>query len=256
MNTSKLRTVALGLPLPIALVIVWWLSTRSGGSFVWSPIPDIVERFRANWMGEHLLTDFWPSLRRILISWTLASLIGIAVGIVLGSFHRLRIGADPLIGFLRSIPSAALVPLALLTFGIGDAGKIFLITFVCVWPVLLNAMDGLDEVNKTMSQTARAFRIPAWRTLLQVRLPSAAPRIATGMRTSLGLAVIVMLTSEMVASTDGVGYFTIQAQRTFRTADMWSGVVLLGLLGIVLNALFNLVERRALRWYHEQRAVA
>jgi ABC-type nitrate/sulfonate/bicarbonate transport system permease component len=246
----------LPLFLPALLLAVWWYTTRSGDLFYYPPLADIVDRFVANWFDERVVSDLLPSLRRLLLGWGAASVIGTAVGIALGVVDPLRRLVNPLVNFLRSIPSAALVPFSLVAFGIGDGGKLFLITFVCTWPILLNAMDGAAEVSATQRDTAAAFRIPAWRRILHIVVPSAGPRIASGMSTALSLAVIVMLISEMVASTNGVGYFTIQAQRTFQVPDMWSGIVMLGVLGFLLNLAFRALERRVLAWHVESRKVA
>jgi ABC-type nitrate/sulfonate/bicarbonate transport system permease component len=250
------RALWLPLLLPALLVAVWWYSTRSGELFYYPPVPDIAGRFAVNWFDERVVSDLLPSLRRLLLGWGVACLIGVPSGIALGVVAPLRRLVNPLVNFLRSIPSAALVPFALVAFGIDDTSKIFLIAFVCTWPILLNAMDGAAEVGATQRSTAAAFRIPAWRRVLFIVAPSASPRIASGMSTALSLAVIVMLISEMVASTNGVGYFTIQAQRTFQIADMWAGIVLLGLLGFLLNLAFRAVERRVLAWHVESRKVA
>lgn len=248
-----MRRLVLPLVLPLLGVLGWWWFTRTGDSFYYPPLSEVIDRFSVNWFDERWESDLLPSLRRIAIGWTAASLIGIVAGLVLGTSTVLRRLLDPLVNFIRSIPSAALVPFAIVAFGIGDTGKIFLITFVCIWPVLLNAMDGVDEVHSTQVNTARAFRISWVRRMWSISLPSAAPRIATGMSSALSLAVIVMLISEMVASTHGIGYFTIQAQRTFQVADMWSGILMLAVLGFVLNFIFRLTERRVLAWHFDSK---
>ncbi len=134
--------------------------------------------------------------------------------------------------------------------------KVFIIAFVCLWPVLLNTIDGVAGVDPTLRETARVYGIRARDRLLKLTLPSAAPQIFAGMRTSVSLALILMVISEMVASTNGIGYFVLESQRQFDITDMWSGILLLGILGYVLNAIFTLVERRVLRWHRGARASA
>jgi ABC-type nitrate/sulfonate/bicarbonate transport system permease component len=140
--------------------------------------------------------------------------------------------------------------------GVGDAMKVFIIAFVCVWPVLLNTMDGIGGIDHTLLDTARVYQISARDRILRVMLPAAAPQIFAGLRTSLSLSLILMVISEMVASTNGIGYFVLQSQRTFAIPEMWAGIVLLGILGYVLNFIFLLVERRVLRWHRGARASA
>jgi ABC-type nitrate/sulfonate/bicarbonate transport system permease component len=134
--------------------------------------------------------------------------------------------------------------------------KIFIIAFVCLWPVLLNTIDGVAGVDPTLRETARVYDIGPVDRVLRVTLPAAAPQIFAGMRTALSLALILMVISEMVASTNGIGYFVLQAQRSFAIPEMWSGILLLGILGYVLNAVFLLAERRVLRWHRGSRASA
>lgn len=134
--------------------------------------------------------------------------------------------------------------------------KVALIAFVCVWPVLLNTLDGVRGVEPTLRDTARVYGIPPRDRIRHVLLPAASPQIFAGMRTSLSLALILMVISEMVASTNGIGYFVLQSQRTFAIPEMWSGIVLLGLLGYALNAVFVAIERRVLRWHRGARESA
>jgi ABC-type nitrate/sulfonate/bicarbonate transport system permease component len=104
-------------------------------------------------------------------------------------------------------------------------------------------------IDATLRETARVYRIPPLRRLVSVILPAASPRIFAGMRTALSLALILMVISEMEASTNGIGFFILQSQRSFAIPDMWSGMLLLGLLGFALNAGFVELERHMLRWH-------
>lgn len=250
------RILLLGLEIgvPLCAVTAWWVLSSTSTSLYFPPLADILDRFWVNWVEERFFTDFVPSMQRLLAGYAIACFCGIVLGVLLGLSHFARRISDPLVNFLRSIPSAALLPFALLMFGIGSSMKVFIIAFVAVWQVLLNTTDAVDEHDKVMWQTAQAFRIRGARRVLQVILPAAGPRIAGGMRTALSLAVIVMLISEMVASTNGVGYFTLQAQRSFAITDMWSGIILLSLLGYVLNLIFTVLERSILGWYYASKA--
>jgi ABC-type nitrate/sulfonate/bicarbonate transport system permease component len=199
-------------------------------------------------------SDVVPSLVRLFIGYFIAVAVGVGGGIALGLSPVLRRMSEPIVEFLRAVPAPALLPFALLVLGVGNDSKIFVIAFVCVWPILLNAVDGVAGVDPTLVDTGRVFRIPASDRLRHVVLPAAAPQIFAGMRTSLSLALILMVISEMVASSNGIGYFVLQSQRSFAIPEMWSGIILLGLLGYAFNAVFLLVERRALAWHRGARA--
>ncbi|RIV39217.1 ABC transporter permease [Micromonospora radicis] len=247
---GRIGRFAWEIALPIVVLSYWWLATADGDNPFFPPASRVLEAFWSNWFDERFVSDFLPSMARLGASYLLAVGIGVGAGLLLRLWRPLGEIVEPLISFLRSIPSAALLPFAVLLFGIGTNMQVFLITFVCVWPILLNTMDGVADTDPTMLDTARAFRIGHRRRLTRVVLMAAAPRIASGMRVSLSVAVVVMLISEMFASTNGIGYVTIQAQRTFAFADMWSGILMLGLLGYLLNLLFVRAERLVLSWYY------
>ena len=132
-----------------------------------------------------------------------------------------------MVQFLRAVPPPSLIRFGIVVLGTGTAMKVFLIAFVCVWPVLLNTLDGVRGVDPTLRDTARVYGIPLRDRVRYVLLPAAGPQIFAGMRTSLSLALILMVISEMVASTNGIGYFVLQSQRTFAIPEMWSGIILL-----------------------------
>src|SRR5690606_2298393 len=124
-----------------------------------------------------------------------------------------------------------------------------IIGFGAVWPILLNTADGVASVEPLQRDTARAYRIGFGDQLLRIILPAAAPKIFAGLRISLSIAVILMVISEMVATVDGVGFALVQAQRSFRTLDVWAAILVLGIIGFALNAALTAVEGRALRWH-------
>jgi len=250
-TATRRRTILLSLEIitPLVLVALWWFTTASSTSAMNPSLASIAERFAGNWFGEKFVTEFIPSLGRMLGGYGLAILLGVGGGLLLGLSAFLRRLTSPLVSFLRSIPGAALLPPAVLLLGVGPSMKIAIICFVCLWPILLNTIDGIDETHATMTNTAKVLAIKGARRFFQITVPAASPRIFAGMRTSLALALIMLVISEMIASTDGLGFFILRAQRTFDTADMWSGIILLGLLGYVLTLIFTLVERVVLRWY-------
>ena len=131
--------------------------------------------------------------------------------------------------------------------------RIVLIAFGSVWPVLLNTIEGTRTVDPLQLDTASAFRLPRRARLFRVILPAAMPKIFAGMRVSLSLAVILMVVSELVASTNGIGYRILNSQIMFLLTDMWCGIVLLAILGYLLNAIFVKVEGHVLGWHRGAR---
>jgi ABC-type nitrate/sulfonate/bicarbonate transport system permease component len=240
--------------VPLALLGLWAIWSANSDTFYYPPLTDIVATFNDTWVFERVGSDVIPSLARLGAGYAIAVVVAIAVGIPLGLSPTARRAASPIVEFLRAIPPPALLPLAIVVIGVGNAMKIAIIAFVCLWPVLLNTIDGIRGIDPTLNDTTRSYGIRGIDRLRLVVLPAAAPQIFAGMRTSLSLAVILMVISEMVASTNGIGFFVLQSQRTFAIPEMWSGILLLGILGYVLNLIFTVVERRVLAWHRGARA--
>lgn len=248
--------VALEIGIPVAVLAVWGLLSANSTSFYFPPLTKIFHAFQENWLFARIGSDAVPSLSRLFAGYAIALVAALVIGVTLGLSDSLSRAVDPVVQFLRAIPPPVLIPAGILVLGIGSDMKVALIAFVCFWPILLNTIDGVAGVDPALQETARSFRIPGRDRLLRVTLPSAAPQIFAGARVSLSLAVIMMVVSEMVASTNGIGYFVLQSQRTFAIAAMWSGIFLLAILGYVLNILFLLIERQVLRWHRGARGGA
>jgi ABC-type nitrate/sulfonate/bicarbonate transport system permease component len=252
----RLLGIGLEIAVPILLLVLWGLLSANSQSFYFPPLTKILTTFKDTWLFDRFGSDAIPSLLRLAAGYALACIVAIALGVALALVPALRRAADPIVQFLRAIPPPALLPFGILVLGVGTGMKVFVIAFVCLWPVLLNTMDGIAGLDPTLTDTSRVYGISTRDKILYVLMPAAAPQIFAGMRTALSLALILMVISEMVASTNGIGYFVLQSQRSFAIPEMWSGIVLLGILGYVLNLIFSLVERRVLRWHRGARASA
>lgn len=189
------------------------------------------------------------SLWRMFAGYFLGVFLGVVLGMLMGAFRPVYNLFEPITEILRPIPSPAYVPIAILFLGIDDEMKIFMVAFSAFFPVLLNTYSGVRSVDPVQIQTASTFGVKGVRRLWQVVLPGAAPSIFTGMRVSLAVALIVMVISEMVAASNGIGYFILAAQRGFKTREMFAGIITLAALGYLLNRLFLAVENRALAWH-------
>jgi ABC-type nitrate/sulfonate/bicarbonate transport system permease component len=252
----RILATALEIAVPLLLLAIWWLASANSKTFYFPPLEDIFTTFKDTWLFKRVGSDVVPSLARMFAGFFIAAAVGIAVGLLLGMSRRARRAAAPIIEFLRAIPPPALLPFAILVVGVGASMKIFVIAFVCVWPILLNTIDGVIGVDPTLRETTRVYGISDRDRLWRVMLPAASPQIFAGLRTTVSPALILMVISEMVASTNGIGYFVLQSQRTFAIPEMWSGILLLGILGYVLNGIFVLLEKRMLRWHRGARASA
>lgn len=249
-----LMTVA----LPAALFMLWWYTSAGSDNFYLPPLQRILEAFGDTWTWPRLRSDVLPSLARLAVGYTGAVLLGIGMGVVIGLFPKARAGAEPVLEFFRAIPPPVLVPVIMLFAGIGDSMKVVVIISGCVWPVLLNTVEGVRAVDEVLDSTCQVYRVTGFARLRYLILRSASPQIVTGMRQGLSIAIILMVISEMFAASEGLGFTIVQFQRSFAIPEMWSGILLLGLLGVALSLLFQLAERRVLAWYrglrHSQRS--
>ncbi|HKF80538.1 MAG TPA: ABC transporter permease [Thermoleophilaceae bacterium] len=258
MTARQERWLARGLEVtvPILVLVLWGVLSAGSETYYFPPLTDILTTFKDTWVFERVGSDVVPSLERMAAGYGIAVVVAVGAGLLLGLSPRARRAAAPIVEFLRAIPPPALLPFAILVIGVGSSMKIFIIAFVCLWPILLNTIDGVTSVDPTLRETTRVYGISPRDRMRRVMLPAASPQIFAGMRTSLSLALILMVISEMVASTNGIGYFVLQSQRTFAIPEMWSGILLLGILGYTLNGAFVLIERRVLRWHRGARASA
>ncbi|MFF5493448.1 ABC transporter permease [Streptomyces aquilus] len=244
------------LALPLLLVGVWWLASDGSTNVFWPPLRTILKTFPDVWTADRLQDDVLPSLLRLTAGYACAAVAGVAIGTLIGSYRRVRAFCEPVLEFLRAVPPPVLVPVIMLFAGIGDTMKIVVIASGCVWPILLNTVEGVRAVDPVMAETARSYGISGVARLKDVVLRSASPQIFAGLRQALSIGIILMVISEMFAASNGIGFTVVQFQRSFAIPDMWTGILVLGLLGFLLSMVFQVVERRVLGWYHGLRASA
>jgi len=247
--SSGVRGAALSLILPVVIVVAWWFVSEGSTSPFFPPLRVILATFADTWLSSRVLSDIVPSLVRMIAGFAIATVVGVALGALLGRLRLAVAALNPILQFGRSLPATALIPVAVVLFGIGDTPKIVLIAFVSCFPILLNTIDGVRNVDPVLEDVCRSFRLSRTQRFRWVQLHAASPQVIAGMRVALSLAFVVMVATEMLGSTNGVGYVTLLAQQGFQIPLMWSGLILLGLLGLIVNGIFVLVERGLLRWY-------
>jgi ABC-type nitrate/sulfonate/bicarbonate transport system permease component len=202
-------------------------------------------------------SGFWTAVWHTLEGWALglgvAMAIAVPVGIVVGSTPLLYRALRGVIEFLRPIPSVALIPLAVLVWGSGLESKVFLAAFAATWPLLMQTLYGVQDVDPVATDTARSFGLSRSRRLLRVTLPSAIPYIATGVRISAAVALILAVTAELVIGAPGLGREINLARQGGAVDVLYALIAVTGLLGWALNAALTRVERRVLRWHPSNR---
>ncbi len=260
-RTTTLRraaaSVGFAAGLPVLLVLGWALVTRDTANLYLPSPARVATAFVDTWLDPDTLTrDVLPSLTRFGIGVLASIAIGIVAGTLIGSTPWLRALLEPMLEFFRAVPPVVLVPVLMLVLGIGDSMKLAVIVSGSVWPVLLNTVEGVRAMDPVLADTSRSYRIRGALAYRYFILPAASPQIMAGVRLSLSIALILMVISEMFTASSGLGWQIVYFQRQFMIAEMWSGTLLLGLIGVVVAAVFHLVERRVLHWYHGSREVA
>jgi NitT/TauT family transport system permease protein len=243
------------LPLLVAVVFLagWDLAVGLSGSELF-PRPIEVVRGLGELADKGLLFKYTvASLFRVTWGFTLAVLVGVPCGLVLGRYPRAQEAFNPLIQVLRPISPIAWIPIAIIWFGVSDAAPTFLIFLASVFPILVSAMAAIRNVPAVYLRAAENFGLGRLQLFRQVIFPATLPHILTGMRIALGVAWLVVVAAEMIAVNSGLGYLIIDARNAGKRYDLVvAGMVVIGLIGWLLDLLMRQVERlHALSWSYE-----
>jgi len=241
-----------------AIVLALWELLVRAGVLSETSFPTMTDTFGR--LFEELGSgDFWTAVVDTLQGWALG--LGIAIvlavpsGILVGSNALLYRALRVPIEFLRPIPSVALIPLAVLVYGTGLQSKVFLAAFASFWPLFVQTMYGVQDADPVVTDTARSFGLGRFERLWRIRLPGAVPYIATGVRISSAVALILSVTAELVIGAAGLGRSIAVAQAGGALDLMYALIIATGMLGWGLNILATRGEKRVLHWHPSQRAL-
>ncbi len=233
------------------LLVLWEGATRTGvlPAAFFPPPTEVAaalgREIRAGEVARHVAITLSVYLRGL----ALALSVGVPLGMLLGRVWILRRASAVLVEMLRPIPSVAIIPVAILVLGIGDAMRIAVSCYAAAWPVLLNTLYGVYNVDPVWVDNARLFRLTRWEVFWRVVFPGALPFVATGVRLGSAVTLIVAVTAEMVAGGSGLGFYVKAAELAGRVPEMYAGIVVLGAVGYLLNLVLRVAESRALWWY-------
>jgi ABC-type nitrate/sulfonate/bicarbonate transport system permease component len=236
--------------LLLVIIFLWWaVSTAGWVSRVFLPSPQATWASLVEGVTDgDLLAFTWATVSRMLLGWALASLLGVALGAVIGLSSTARAYMQPTLEFIRPLPASALLPLAISIFGLSPAMVLSVVAFGAMWPVLLATVHGFASVPAQLQEVARCLQLSRLAYAFKIGLPNAMPDIFAGMRLSLTVSLIVSVVGEMIASQPGLGQAILLAARSFRASELFAGIVLLGLIGFASSALLAVFEKRLLKW--------
>ena len=236
------------MPLLIAgavILTVWAILARLLANPTLLPSPLEVALTLGRLIGSGVLfVHSGTSLGRIFLSWVLAALVAIPLGIAMGRSERLERFVRPFVELFRPISPIAWIPLAVLWFGIGLSGKVFIIFIGSFFPVLLNTVAGVKGVPPILLTAAKTFGCSPVQLTTRVCVPAALPTIATGLRISFGTAWMTIISAEMVAAKSGLGYMIIDGMEILRSDVVIVGMAVIGVLGFGFDVVFRALEAR------------
>ena len=239
--------VALSL---LVAVLVWWAVAASG--FV---SPDLFPTPGAVWTAAVelyddglLFSDFLASLRRAAVGFFIGATLGVATGLLTSRTRVFRLALNPILSLCRPIPAIAIVPVAIVWFGIGDGSKYFVISYAVFLTVWLATHHGMEHVPETYIRASRSLGAPLPREFFQVVIPAAAPHIVSGLRLGAALAFLSLVAAELTGASSGIGYRLQEARQYLRMDRMFVGLIELGILGAVLDFAFLSLSRHLVHW--------
>ncbi len=232
------------------LLLLWELAARvaPGYQLYLPPISRVLAALVISVSSGPLIRHLGVTIVRFAEGYLLAAAIGVALGIALGYLRFLHRLVEIVIEFLRPMPSVAIIPVAILTLGIGDSMIVAVTVYATLWPVLINTIDGVRQIERVLIHTGQTFGLSPLKLLWQVILPAATPYVVTGLRIGLSIALILVTTAEMLAGSKGVGFFILDEERSMNSDTMYAGILLVAALGYTLNRVFLCVEARTMKW--------
>ena len=188
------------------------------------------------------------TVERMIYGWVLASLAGIAIGALIGSSRIAREYVAPMLEIVRPVPVSAFMPVVMAFLGLTGTMVLVVIAIGSIWPVLLATVHGVSSVEPRLVEVGQSLRLSRLKTLWKITLPNAQADILAGMRIGLTVALILAVIGEMLTSENGLGWICLQAARAYHSADLFAGVIVLGVIGLVSNLALQAIERHVLRW--------
>ncbi|GAA0800501.1 ABC transporter permease [Cupriavidus gilardii] len=236
---------------PLVLFIIWDLAVRGGfiKAILLPPPSDTIATLVSGLLGGPLLTDFLVTVARTLQAFLVAAVVGMPLGVLLGSNEKAYRSVESLIDFFRSTPSSALIPLFLLIFGVSDINKVAIAAFGALLIVVFNSAYGVINARKQRVAAAQVMGASRWQIFKDVLIWESLQPSFVGLRSAVSMALVIVIVAEMfIGSENGLGHRIIDAQQVLNVKSMYAAILAAGALGYVLNILFLVIERRIVHW--------
>jgi len=233
----------------IVIVLGGWELLGRQVSPLFMSYPSAIARAAVGLIADgELLTALVSSLQTLLVGFVLASVIGILVGLFIGRYRSVDAATDWLVNALYATPLIAIIPLVILWFGLGNAAKLFIVTILAVFPVLINTAAGVRNVPEALIDVSAAFAANERQVFTKIILPAALPFMMTGLRLGIGRAIIGMVAAEFFTAITGLGALIVKYGNQYDTASMFVPILVLMLLGVGLTAAVRRIEDAIAPW--------
>lgn len=247
---GRLRLIGQYAILPVAVIALWQLAYTLGyinPVTLTSPVKTAERTLKLIENGV-LLTHVLASLQRVMAGFAIAAVLAVALGIAVGWSKVMERLTDVIIQVLKPIPPIAWIPLAILWFGIGEASKLYIISIGAFFPIFVNVVDGIRQIESKYIEVAQIYKLPWTRLVRQIILPGALPSIMTGLRIGLGVAWVCVVAAELIAAESGVGYMIMDARNLAQTDTMIVGMLTIGIIGKLMDSVLKKVESLFAGW--------
>jgi NitT/TauT family transport system permease protein len=246
----KVKILQIGAVL---LLLAAWQVFPAAGLVNPHFLPPLSETMQAIWtllLAKQLQGHILISLKRIVTGLGLALLVGYPLGLLMGWYRNFEKVVDAPLQAGRQISALALFPVFILIFGIGEVSKAIIIFWASFWPILLNTVVGVKNIEPILIRSARSIGANRGKLFINLIVPAAAPATFTGIRLGASYAFMVLVAAEMVGANSGLGFLVLNSQETFRIPDMYAAIITLCLFGLLINHILLYLERRATKWRH------
>lgn len=252
--SSRAKERWLGVVSPVVLLVLWEAAARLGwiDARFFPPPSAILEKLVALTRSGELWINLWASLKRLFWGSLLGGIPALAIGILMGLYRPIRTAIDPLISATYPIPKSAILPLVLLIFGLGEMSKIVMVALGVFYPVVINTIAGVLQIDRIYLDVGKNFRASRWQTFRTIALPGALPNIMAGVKLGVGLGLILIAISEMVGAKTGIGFMIWDAWQVLSVETMYVGLVVIAIIGFVLTLILNEIESWLLPWRQER----
>ncbi len=242
----------LGFTSPLILLLIWELCARVGWIDVrFFPAPSkIFSQLMVLAENGQLWRHFAASMQRLFWGFLFGGVPALILGVSMGLSRTLRMLVEPLISATYPVPKSAILPLVLLIFGLGEASKIFMVGIGIFYPIVINSMAGVLEINKIHFDVSRNFGASRWQVFKTVALPGAMPLILTGVRLGIGLGLVLISLAEIVGAKSGLGFMMWNAWEILSVETMYVGLLVIAMLGIAFSLAITELERFIVPWKH------